>query len=128
MKTHVSAMKADLLNRNATNNTISLPSPRRTTRPPYQVSKTISSSITFDIKSCGVLSMYSPRVRTFPSLPPGTLKSRTSLARASAASVHHSELRKESVRLDDSLSKNWITLQQIVFCAVVSVTHYGMET
>lgn len=96
--------------------------------PPYQVSKTISSSMTFAIKCLGVLSTYAPRVSTLPSLPPGILKGRTSLARASAASGPHSEQRKESFRLEDSLSEKWTTIQHTVFCAVVAAIHYVINT
>jgi hypothetical protein len=75
------------------------PSPRRAVRLAYHVLNTISSSVTSDITAQGVLSIYSPRVNTFPSLRPRTLKGRTSLSRASAASWPHSDFRNDSFSL-----------------------------
>lgn len=95
-----------------------LPSLSRTVRPPYQVSKTFSSSMTLEILSLGVLSMRSPIVILFlPLCATGT--SRTCLHIASAASGPHSELRKASLSFAECISKNWMTLQQIVSWAVI---------
>lgn len=55
-----------------------IPSPMKTVLWPYRVSKTISSSITLDMKCLGILSMWPPRANIFQSLPTGTLKGFTS--------------------------------------------------
>lgn len=100
-----------------------LPSPMRTTRPPCQVLKTFSSSITLPIKCLGVRSIKSPSVEARPCFPHGTLKSRTCLHMASAASGPQSELRNDLSAREVSLFRKSITDQQTVFIFVVIVVH-----
>src|SRR5690554_1253592 len=98
-----------------------LPSPSKAILPPNQVSYTFSSIIILEMRSFGVSSIRSPKVKFLPKV---IENSRTTLHMASAASLLHSVFRNVLLTFRDPEVSRSIIIQQTVLSTVVYKIHY----